>query len=99
MQKGRKKGLGQPVAAAVGARGTRGAGRRRAAGVEAPPACIVDEGLRCPPSRYDCPRPCPFTGWEGREGGNHCGFRAPSTGKARRAFPLTKASKGDRDEF
>jgi hypothetical protein len=28
--------------------------------------CIVDEDLACPPSRYDCARPCPFTGWERR---------------------------------
>ena len=25
--------------------------------------CIVDEDRLCPPSRYDCPRPCPYTGW------------------------------------
>jgi hypothetical protein len=28
--------------------------------------CIVDEDLLCPPSRYDCTRPCPYTGWERR---------------------------------
>ena len=28
--------------------------------------CIVDEDLVCPPSRYDCTRPCPYTGWEKR---------------------------------
>lgn len=28
--------------------------------------CIVDEDLVCPPSRYDCTRPCPFVGWEKR---------------------------------
>jgi hypothetical protein len=28
--------------------------------------CIVDEDLACPPSRYDCTRPCPYTGWERR---------------------------------
>jgi len=28
--------------------------------------CIVDEDLVCPPSRYDCARPCPYTGWERR---------------------------------
>jgi hypothetical protein len=28
--------------------------------------CILDEDLACPPSRYDCARPCPYTGWERR---------------------------------
>ena len=28
--------------------------------------CIVDEDLTCPPSRYDCARACPYTGWERR---------------------------------
>ena len=31
--------------------------------------CVVDADLHCPPSRYDCARPCPLTGWERREGG------------------------------
>lgn len=33
------------------------------------PGCVVDADLHCPPSRYDCARPCPLTGWERREGG------------------------------
>ncbi len=28
--------------------------------------CIVDDANTCPPSRYDCTRPCPYTGWEHR---------------------------------
>ncbi len=28
--------------------------------------CIVDEEVLCPPSRYDCARPCPYVGWEKR---------------------------------
>ncbi len=28
--------------------------------------CIVDEGVMCPASRYDCARPCPYVGWEKR---------------------------------
>ena len=28
--------------------------------------CIIDEDRVCPPSRYDCVRPCPYTGWEKR---------------------------------
>lgn len=28
--------------------------------------CIVDDDLACPPSRYDCTRPCPYVGWEKR---------------------------------
>ena len=28
--------------------------------------CIIDEDRVCPPSRYDCARPCPYTGWEKR---------------------------------
>ncbi len=28
--------------------------------------CIVDEDIMCPPSRYDCTRPCPYVGWERR---------------------------------
>jgi hypothetical protein len=69
MEKGRKKETKRPVPASGGVRGAEGAARRRAGGGDARPACIVDEGLRCPPSRYDCARPCPFTGWEGRGGG------------------------------